>query len=112
MWGFVKGLLSSDSIVENGMKAMDKMILTNEEKADLKLEFIKATMPMNRSRRFIAMAVTGVWVPHICLATGLFLYGYQEFEAFMEYMKAMILQPFNIILGFYFLQKVVQGFGK
>ena len=32
MFGFIKGLLSSDKIIEGGMSALDKMVLTKEER--------------------------------------------------------------------------------
>ena len=58
MINFIKGILSSDKIVAGGMSAMDKLVLTKEEQLDYKLKFITATMPMNRARRFMTMAIT------------------------------------------------------
>jgi hypothetical protein len=86
MFGFMKGLLSSDKIIEGGMSALDKAILTKEEKLDFKLEFIKATLPMNRARRILAMLVGGVWAIHALTGLGLLLSRSDLFDKFLPYM--------------------------
>ena len=102
MFSFIKGLLSSGDIVRGGMDALDKSFLTDEEKQDLKLEFIKATMPMNRARRFIAMIVSVVWAIHASVGTALLLTESALLSAFVSYMTTNISAPFIVIVGFYF----------
>lgn len=102
MFGFFKELLSSDKIIEGGMSAMDKVILTKEEKLDFKFKFIQATMPMNRTRRFITLCVSPIWAFHAFLGTFLLLTANPMFSAYMAYMNTNITIPFSIIIGFYF----------
>lgn len=102
MFGFIKGLLSSEGIVKSGMAALDKMVFTEEEKGDMKMQFIKATMPMNRARRFLAMMVGSVWALHACIGTSLLLSESVMFATFLSYMTINITAPFLVIVGFYF----------
>lgn len=102
MIGFLKGILSSSSIVEGGMAAMDKLILTDEERLDYKLKFIAATMPMNRARRAITLAITGMWVLHSTVALILFLNQSDQFVDFANYMTMNISAQFAIVVAFYF----------
>ena len=79
-----------------------KVILTEEERQDIKLEFVKATMPMNRARRFLAMVVSGVWAIHALTGTVLILIESPLFATFLSYMTTNISAPFIVIVGFYF----------
>lgn len=102
MFGFIKGLLSSDKIIEGGMSALDKMVLTKEESLDYKMKFVQATMPMNRTRRVITLCVAPIWGFHACLGTYLLLMGSPMFSNYMAYMNTNITIPFSLIIGFYF----------
>lgn len=109
MLGFIKGLLSSDNIIESGMSALDKVILTEEEKIEYKLQFVRATMPMNRARRFLAMVVSAVWVPHAILGSYLLLTESPLFVDFLSYMTINITAPFTVIVGFYFWNEKIKA---
>ena len=102
MFGFVKGLLSSDKIISGGMSALDKMVLTKEESLDFKLKFVQATMPMNRTRRIITLCVAPTWLVHAFLGTYLLLTGSTMFSNYMMYMNTNITIPFSLIIAFYF----------
>lgn len=47
--------------VEKGVKLADEYVLTKEEDAELFMEFVKATVPSNVSRRILASVIAGVW---------------------------------------------------
>lgn len=102
MLGFLKGLVSSDKIVNGGMSAMDKLLLTPEERLDYKLKFIAATMPMNRARRFITLTITGIWATHTWVALMLFLAESEKFVEFANYMTMNISAQFAIVVAFYY----------
>lgn len=101
MFGFIKGLLSSGEIVKGGMKAMDMLVLTAEEKIQYNLKYLAATMPMNRARRFIAISITSMWLLHSAVALILFLIGSPNFADFMQHMLTNITVPFGIVVTFY-----------
>ena len=102
MLGFLKGVLSSGKIIDGGMAALDKVVLTEEEKIEYKLQFVKATMPMNRARRAIAMMVAGIWSVHTVVATSLLLNESALFGEYYNYMTTNVSAPFLVIVGFYF----------
>ena len=105
----IKGLLGSNTIIENGVKALDKIVLTEEEKLDLKLEFVKATMPMNRARRIIATVVTAVWASSMGVSTYLLLTESALASTYLQFAFTNISAPFTVIVGFYFWKKVTEA---
>ncbi len=109
MFKFLKGLLSSGQIIDGGISALDKMVLTEEEKKDLKLKFITATMPMNRTRRTIALFVVPIWASHALLGTYLFLQESARFGDYLSYMNTNITLPFSLVVGFYYWNERIKG---
>jgi hypothetical protein len=122
MLSFLKGLLSSDAIVKGGLNALDSVWHTEEEKAEnrlasdqLKLEFVKASAPMEVARRFIAVTVTLLWAVNgaMCIAlyaldTWLTWKGidHPDFGSVMEFSLWYITPPFTTITGFYFWSRM------
>ena len=105
MAGFWKSLLSSSDIIKGGMSALDKAVLTAEESKDLKIAFVKATMPMNRTRRLVTLFVVPIWATHAFLGTYLLLAESPLFVSYMSYMTTNITAPFALIVGFYFFNE-------
>jgi hypothetical protein len=108
---------TAEKVVDGAIGGLDMLIYTKEEKAiaglkvlDWKLEYAKATQGMSISRRIITFAVTFVWVVLVLLlvAIGLWLGGEHVSVKFLfEVMTDVVMQPFSIIVGFYFLAHVV-----
>ena len=65
MFSFLKGLLSTNSIIDAGIKGLDAVIFTDEERSTYMLKYLEATAPMARSRRFIAIVITLQKVHHL-----------------------------------------------
>lgn len=105
MFGFVKGLLSSEKIIDSGISAIDKMALTEEEKKELQIKYVEISMPMNRTRRLITLFVLPIWAFHVGIGTALFLTEAANFSDFMAYMNTNITLPFSVIIGFYFFNE-------
>jgi len=66
------------SVIDNASSALDKLVYTNEEKADdnaksvtqartMVLDWLKNTQGQNIARRIIALVVTGMWSLNIFL---------------------------------------------
>lgn len=51
-------LFGSEKVIDNGMKAIDSLILTDEEKTQYKLELLKAYEPFKIAQRYFMMIVT------------------------------------------------------
>lgn len=121
--GFLKSLFSSDEILKDAakgaMNAADMLVFTDEEKSirdgkrlDWMLEYQKASMPQNRARRMLSAGVMAIWMYLIVFMSILGVFSWkEEAEFLLSILERIVLQPFNIIMGFYFLTHVVGKFG-
>lgn len=110
---------NAESIIDGAKKGLDKAFYTDEEKADADkglldwtLQYMKATMPQAVTRRVIAFGVIMIWALLILtlVIAGYFDRGEGSYSMFVfEVFKEVVLQPFNIILGFYFLTQTVRA---
>lgn len=111
------GSRTAEKVVDGVSGGLDMMFFTDEEKSqasqkilDWKLEYAKATAGMSINRRIIVFAVTTLWSASVMLLTGcgLWLGGDHLSTLFLfDVMKEIVMVPFSIIVGFYFLAHVV-----
>lgn len=100
------GLFSSDKIIDGGIKAVDALVFTDEERANLLMKYAESTLPMNMARRIIASIVAGVWALFV-IACGVSLYVENaQTELLMDFTARAIMPPFTAIMSFYFLSQV------
>ena len=117
-------LMGNSSAAEKAVDAVvatgDALWFTDEEKAvaaqkvlDFKIEYAKHTQNQSISRRIITVAVSVMWM---IVGIAILVAKAWGMDAFAEYafkfMVDAIMQPFSIIVGFYFLSHVVGKFGK
>ena len=107
MFGFIKSLLSTDKIIESGIKGLDAIIFTDEEKSAYMLEYLKATAPMAVARRFIAIVITILWCIGILTCGTLLFFDSDKFTVMSAFMSETVNTPFSVIMGFYFLAHVI-----
>lgn len=117
-------LFSSKTIIETAAKGayngIDMAIFTDEEKSiaqqkvnDWLLDYHKATAPQNLSRRYIAVIVTLLWAFLIMVTVVLKIVGlHTPAQLVFDLLKDVVVQPFSIIIGFYFLAQIAGKFGK
>jgi|GEM_PF-2843786 len=101
----LKNLFSNDSIIANGQKAIDSVVLTKEESVEYFLKFIEATLPMNMSRRIITFFVCAMWflTGVIYLAS---IYAWPKLVPLVhDYALFYVMPPFTVITGFYFWRR-------
>ena len=113
---------TAEKVVDGAISGIDAMFFTNEEKSvanqkilDWKLDYAKATQGMSLSRRVICFAVTAAWLLLVLLlvAMGLMFGGEHVTVTFLKsVMVEVVMQPFSIIIGFYFLAHVVSSARK
>lgn len=110
---FFKGMLSSDKIVDAGVKAGDAIWYTKEEKAqdamkhkELMIRYIEASMPMNVSRRFIAIAVTCAWLFCGLIELILILLHSYKVESIHAFNTIYVMPPFTVVVSFYFFKRM------
>lgn len=106
IFSFFKNLLSGGKIVDAGVKAVDSMVFTNQEQAGMMIEFIKASMPMNVARRFIAITVTIYWAFCGSIELCLILMASYKVEAVHAFNTIYVMPPFTVVVAFYFFKRM------
>lgn len=106
---FFSDLFRSDKIIDNASKGIDAVWLTGEEKTQYFLEYLKASMPMNLSRRFIAIIVTFMWalVGLVELVT-IFLIPDKTAEVH-SFATIYVMPSFTVLVSFYFWRRLKKG---
>ena len=107
MFGFIKSLLSTDKIIESGIKGLDAIVFTDEEKSAYMLKYLEATKPMAVARRFIAIIITILWCVGIIMCGSLLFFDNDKFTIMSAFMSETVNTPFSVIMGFYFLAHVM-----
>jgi len=123
MISFIKGLFGVDAVVNTATKIIDKIAGTDwtaKEKADWILQYQTNTKHQSPARRFIAMLVSLVWFVVVSAMALSYIIGnvLSSPEVLMiakdmkSIMKDVLLEPFNLIIGFYFAMGIVNGIKK
>lgn len=133
MIDFFKGLLSQDRIIEAGVAAGDKLVYTDEERADdrseknaLFVEYVRASQPQERARRFIAISVTLGWIVNgaVCMVAyfvdwgiTVYLMAHPEititppklFPDMAEFALWYVMPIMTTVTGFYFWKRIKEA---
>lgn len=133
MWsavaGFFGSLFSSSKLTDTAVDGIRKMggldEMSGKEKAKFLLDYINTTKHQSPARRFIAMAMliglgtfTGSWLIIRIVAATVAYFGGDALELLAAcddiyiMAKEVLLQPMNIIIGFYFVTDMAKRFGK
>jgi len=123
MISFIKGLFGVDAVVNTATKIIDKIAGTDwtaKEKADWILQYQTNTKHQSPARRFIAMLVSLVWFVVVSAMALSYIIGnvLSSPEVLMiakdmkSIMQDVLLEPFNLIIGFYFAMGIVNGIKK
>ena len=72
--GLFGRLLGSDKAIDSLSNAIDKSVITEEEKTDLKIEIWKAAHPFKVAQRFFMLLVVMPYMTVWCIAVGIFLH--------------------------------------
>lgn len=133
MWtavaGFFSGLFSSSKLTDTAVDGIRKLggldEMSGKEKAQFLLDYINTTKHQSPSRRFIAISMliglmifTGMWLIMRIVAAFIIYFG-GDAQAILvacndiyEMSKEVLMQPMNIIIGFYFVTDIAKRFGK
>jgi len=114
---------NTDKIVDGAVKGIDKLVFTNEEKAEYQakaadwfLRYLEASQPQNVSRRLIAVVVSAVWAFYSVLTAivgllELYLGGGTTVGA--EFLAGtgikLVLPSFGLIVSFYFIKHMISA---
>lgn len=108
-----------EKTVDAAISAGDKIWYTEEEKADDRkalrewyLRYLEATAGHNLARRLIAMIVTGVWAMMVAVALFAYPFSKEWAKHAVDVMSALVADPYNLVIVFYFGKHVVDSFRK
>jgi hypothetical protein len=106
---------NTETIVNGAVSGIDKMFYTKEEKAEAGqkmsewfLRYLEATQPQNISRRFIAIVVVLLWALLILVGVAAYKFDATFSEFVFKVLADVVMNPFLIIMGFYFAAHVVR----
>ena len=133
MWsavaGFFGSLFSSSKLTDTAVDGIRKLggldEMSGKEKAQFLLDYINTTKHQSPSRRFIAISMliglmifTGMWLMMRIVAAFIVYFG-GDAQALLvacddiyAMSKEVLMQPMNIIIGFYFVTDIAKRFGK
>jgi len=114
MWAWLTGFFSTSGVMKTADDALRKLggldELNSKERVDAFVTVLKETKHQSPARRFIATLVTAVWAT-LVLSWLLFTsFGNPSIALeIQEFMVATIREPFNYIIGFYFVSQILSG---
>jgi hypothetical protein len=101
----------ASKVADAVIKGADAAWFTKEEQSAWFLRYLEATQPQNLSRRFIAMAVSMVWVVSALVLLAVTLAGIEVVaENVFAFMSTVVNPVFYTVVGFYFAHRIAGGF--
>ena len=121
---FLVGLFSSTKMQDTAIDAVRKLgnldEMSHKEKAQFLLDYMKETKHQSPMRRLIAFMlsisyglVLFIWI--VASGVGFYTGNVASLEyagAIKAFMESVLLQPFNILLSFYFVTNIASRIGK
>jgi len=112
MLGLITSLFSNNSVIDKAASAIDKMILTDEERLEFQqkkvqnfIELEKAvnmqSLPRGRTRRWLALPVVYVALAGFVVTLALVIFDHPQSAAAIA-AQEFILYPFLSVIVFYF----------
>lgn len=120
--GILQDIFGTKSVIENGMKAIDALVFTDEEKSNLKIKLLNAYEPFKKAQRLLAFMFGGAFLLVFFLAVFIWTIGVFTSNLDMQgfYMEAAFeLAKWNtdtlgtsvmLIFGFYFAGGAISSF--
>lgn len=110
--GLMSRIFGSDKIVDAGIKGIDAMVFTDEEKSNVKLAFLKAYEPFKLAQRYLALLITLLIV--VFAITGItFVSLGRDVDQLLDLFSALNLDLSSaLIYGFYFGGGAAEGIIK
>jgi hypothetical protein len=110
---------AATKVIDAVVKTGDALVFTEEEKSvanqktlDWVLQYMNATNAQNVARRMIALMVVGTWMFILIVACIAGYFGHEEgsYAVWMfDILNDVVADPYNIIIGFYFLTGAVRA---
>ena len=119
----MSALFEFSRVVDSAMKIVDKISgtdITPKEWLELLIKYQDSTKHQSASRRFIALSATFAWLLMLTLFVVAivlkYFFGVDGAEVFAteihDFMKETIVEPYNLIISFYFAVSAIVGLKK
>ena len=96
-----KSLFSMPKVIQAAIDTGDALVFTDEERMKFVIESSKVLGPQTLARRYLAIAVAGVWILATLIQAVLILFGLPQAELFASlYLNISVL--FGGVMTFYF----------
>jgi hypothetical protein len=104
-------------LIDGAVAGLDKMFFTKEEKAEANqklsewyLKYLAATDGQNVARRLIAMIVVALWAFLVLFGVAIRWFNDKMSDFVFEVLTEVVMTPFSIVVGFYFLTHAVRSY--
>ena len=108
---------NTTTIVDGAVKGLDALVFTDEEKAHTRaqaaewfLRYLQATQPQNLARRLIALIIAALWAVLVLLGVAMWKLDELYADFIFEVLRDVVMNPFLMVMGFYFAAHVVRSF--
>lgn len=105
----LSALFGNGKLLDKAAAAIDASVLTDEEKMQYFIEYQKATLPQNVTRRFLAVMVVGLFLTLILSSVVMYKIDSEYSQFLYDMAKEVLLTPTSVIIGFYFLKRFSMG---
>jgi hypothetical protein len=103
MFGFLGKIFGSDKAISKGLDLIDDIWDSDGEKAEARVNLLKAYEPFKLAQRYIAFAFTGVFLLCFFLALGMNQFGFGDLVGLKEIMEEFKIGYIMLaIVSFYF----------
>lgn len=107
----------ASKVIDGAVKGLDKIFFTKEEKAEANqklsewyLKYLAATESQNIARRFIAMVVVLLWALLTVFGVVVRWFNDAMSDFVFKVLTEVVMTPFSIVVGFYFLTHAVRSY--
>jgi hypothetical protein len=117
--GILGKIFGSDKVIDAGISAIDAMVYTDEEKANMelskskmKIEILKAYEPFKLAQRVLAFGITGLVIVLVLVSLGVMYNGGNVSDVYAVADHFNIGLAFISIIVFYFGSGATEGIIK
>lgn len=104
---------AGDTAVDIVRKVTGTDGMTDREKADFVLEYLKVTSNQSVARRILALGFFALYSVFCLTWLGAYFFASgEQLDHIAAFIKEMLFTPLNLIVGFYFTINIVKSLGK
>lgn len=100
------------STLDNAFFTKQERSQASEKVSEFYLKYLAATQGQNVARRAIALVVACLWCALVILGIVVRYFSVDYSDFIFRVLVDVVMQPFSIVIGFYFLTHTVRAFQK